>query len=67
MLQCKFGAETSKPTRWMSNAAPFARHLYLGWPELDDQNNYKGPLPKNCGHQWHGALIGQKEGKFRTA
>eukprot|EP00973_Karenia_brevis_P042676 5905744-Karenia_brevis.AAC.1 len=59
MYQCHFGALSAKPTRWLGNITAFAKHLHLGWPQFDNNNNsYQGPVPNTCGHERHEPLIG---------
>ena len=66
--QCHFGAGTSKPTRFATTLPATATVGHPGWPDLDDNNKYRGPLPAGCGHRHSSHLIGRKEdGSFLTA
>ena len=41
--------------------------LHFGWPVFFGTGRYKGPLPRNCGHEVHQRLIGKNaDGSFRT-
>ena len=48
--QCKFGATTPKPTRFMTNLEVADKRCYVGLPKFDRFWFYKGPLPRECGH-----------------
>ena len=71
IFQCMFGAQTSKPTRFLSNLARFQRapppHATL--PCLDSHHRYFGPLPKSCPHGRHDSLVGKDpvSRQWRTA
>ena len=68
IYQCQYGAETSKPTRFISDL-PGARNLpYPGWPKFTKNGKYRGPLPQSCPHTTHEPLLGRTEdGKFKTS
>ena len=45
--QSDFGAPYAKPTRFVDNAnADPHRHIHPGWPVLDANDKYLGPLPR---------------------
>jgi hypothetical protein len=68
LFQCEFGAQTPKPTRFLSDLDHFIGNFYLGAPEFYDDWSYKGPLPRVCPHPGaHQPLIGtDHEGKWKT-
>eukprot|EP00973_Karenia_brevis_P081248 11264381-Karenia_brevis.AAC.1 len=68
MYQCHFKALSAEPTKWLNNVTAVAKHLHLGWTQLDTKNPYQGPLPNTWGHGRHDALIGlDSNGKFKTS
>jgi len=69
IFQCEFGAETPKPTRFVSDLRFFEGNIFLGAPQFDKAWNYKGPLPSQCPHGGnHPQLIGTNEkGQWKTA
>ena len=68
IFQCEFGAETSKPTRFMTTLSASSTALHQGWPVFQGQQDYCGPLPPACPHGRHAKrLLGQQNGVFLTA
>ena len=69
IFQCEFGAETPKPTRFVSDLKFFEGNIFPGVPQFDKAWNYKGPLPPHCPHGGdHPQLIGVNElGQWKTA
>ena len=69
IFQCEFGAETPKPTRFVSDLKFFEGNTYPGVPQFDSTWHYKGPLPPRCPHDGrHPQLIGTNEwGQWKTA
>lgn len=65
--RCDFGCEEPrKPTRWAGNVEQLLCLGTPGWPVLDSQVRYLGPL-QPCGHR-HSQLLGAAApGTFRTA
>eukprot|EP00435_Cladocopium_sp_Y103_P008775 s235_g2.t1 len=65
--QCAYGADYPKPTRLLSDAHGLLQVGFHGWPVLNKDLYYMGPLPRACG-QNHDPLIGtNEEGQFKTA
>ena len=69
LFQCEFGAETPKPTRFLSDLDFFEGNIYEGVREFDKDWRYKGPLPRGCPHSGqHDPLIGtDQDGNWKTA
>ena len=67
IFQCGFGADTSKPTRFLSSI-PGIRATFSKWPAFDEQGKYVGPLPARCTHTRHiRRLIGKdSQGRWVT-
>lgn len=65
--QCSFGALTSKPTRLMTSVKISDKRCWFGLPSFDDAGNYKGPLPRHCGHKHVHKLIGKTASKWNTS
>ena len=63
--QCHFGADTPKPTRFLTTLFTDDSRCHFGWPQFSS-NAYCGPLPRSCGHVHQQKLIGQQDGKWRT-
>ena len=53
LFQCEFGAQTPKPTRFLSDLDHFVGNFYLGAPEFHDDWSYKGPLLEFAPIQGH--------------
>eukprot|EP00435_Cladocopium_sp_Y103_P069710 s303_g33.t2 len=65
--QCAYGADYPKPTRLLSDANGLLQVGFPGWPMLNKELYYLGPLPRSCGHN-HDPLIGTNDsGQFKTA
>ena len=43
--QAAWGRPFAKPTRLIFRAGRLGESMALGWPELDKEGKYKGPLP----------------------
>ncbi|CAL1141183.1 unnamed protein product [Cladocopium goreaui] len=67
IFQCAFGADTSKPTRFLSTI-PGIKSRYAKWPSFDQDGRYLGPLPARCTHKRHvRRLIGKdSQGRWVT-
>jgi len=65
--QCRFGAPTPKPTRFMTNMEVDDNRCYLALPKFDKLGFYKGPLPKQCGHVHTHKLIGKTAAQWNTS
>jgi uncharacterized membrane protein YgcG len=64
LAQLDFGTTSVKPTRLLLKVpGPLHPRMFTGMPQLDDEGNYLGPLPKMQGTP----LIGRLNGEFRTA
>ena len=62
VFQCEYGADTSKPTRFVTNLSSFQKQPppYAKLPWFSPQGRYQGPLPRNCPHPGaHSLLIGK--------
>ena len=60
--QCQFpGVDVKKPTRLFSDLLGVEGFGYPGWPVLDSNFNYRGPLPPGCGHAHTTKTIGKNE------
>ena len=71
LFQCWFLAATSKATRLLALGIkltdPEGHKLARGWPQFNDKGEYRGPLPRRCGHSFHRPLIGHDaSGGWRT-
>ena len=67
IFQCGYGADTSKPTRFLSSI-PGIKARFTKWPAFDEQGKYVGPLPARCTHTRHvRRLIGKdSQGRWVT-
>ena len=66
IYQCHFGADSPKPTRFISNRD--FQQQFSGFASFNADNTYVGPLPQQCGHRFHvKKLIGKHEGQWRTS
>ena len=55
-----------QPTRLAGNLDNMAAFGWTSWPQVSKDGQYRGPLPRNCGHD-HAPLIGiNDEGVFAT-
>ena len=62
VFQCEYGADTSRPTRFVTNLSSFQKHAppYAKLPWFSPEGRYRGPLPRHCPHPGaHGWLIGK--------
>lgn len=67
-FQCRFDANTSKPTRILTTFKLVSVEAYSTWPVFNDSFKYMGPLPPTCPHGSHShKLVGREAGKFRTS
>ena len=68
LFQCLLGAESCKPTRFVSTLPGMESWPYSGLPRFAQNGSYLGPLPPKCGSVTkHVQLIGQVNGVFATA
>ena len=69
IYQCHFGAESPKPTRFLSNLPGRKSFPHSAWPYFDSKHRYQGPLPFSCSHKKHvKKLIGKSsKGGFKTS
>ena len=65
--QCKFGAQTPKPTRFLTTFDIRDKRCFLGWPKFGTDGHYLGPLPKQCGHKHSHKLIGKTQERWNTS
>jgi len=65
--QCRFGAPTPKPTRFMTNMEVKDDRCHLALPKFDKLGFYRGPLPKQCGHVHTHKLIGKTAAQWNTS
>eukprot|EP00435_Cladocopium_sp_Y103_P031679 s3830_g8.t1 len=52
--QCTYGADYPKPTRLLSDAHGLLQLGFAGWPVLNKELYYMGPLPRHCGLDAYG-------------
>ena len=64
--QCHFGADTPKPTRFMTTLHTQDTRCLQTLPRFDKLGFYKGPLPRDCGHVHARNLIGKSNGAWNT-
>ena len=62
IFQCAYGADTSKPTRFLSTI-PGIQSRYAKWPSFDENGRYTGPLPSRCKHKRHVRRLIGKDSK----
>ena len=69
LYQCHFGAQSPKPTRFLSNLPGCRKLPYATWPKFTSAKRYLGPLPFHCTHKFHvKKLIGKSQkGGFQTS
>ena len=65
--QCHFGAETPKPTRFLSTIKTDDKRCWFKWPSFSVDHKYLGPLPKECGHIHQKKLIGKTATGWATS
>ena len=61
-----FGAETPKPTRFLSTIKPTIM-CWFKWPSFSVDHKYLGPLPKECGHVHQKKFIGKTATGWATS
>ena len=64
--QCHFGADTPKPTRFLTTMHTQDPRCLQTLPRFDKLGFYKGPLPRDCGHVHARKLIGKSKGTWNT-
>ena len=64
--QCTYGADYPKPTRLLSDAHGLLQLGYPGWPVLNKELYYLGPLPRACGHERPPLIGTNTNGGFKT-
>ncbi len=62
-----FGAETPKPTRFVSSIKTDDERSWFKWPIFSVDHKYLGPLPKECGHVHQKKLIGKTATGWATS
>jgi len=68
IYQCHFGAQSPKPTRFVTSIQLAKSFPCQGWPQFDELRNYLGQLPQSCSHKFlTRKLIGKEKGKWKTA
>ena len=69
LYQCHFGAQSPKPTRFLSNLPGCRKLPFATWPKFTSTKRYLGPLPFHCTHKFHvKKLIGKSQkGGFQTS
>ena len=67
--QCLFQASSPKPTRIFTNLSHFAVLGKYEWPQIGQEGQYLGPLPRQCQcGRLHRQLIAKDaQGRFRTS
>ena len=50
VFQCEFGAQTPKPTRFITDLMGFEGPIHSGSPQCNKNWKYQGPLPAQCPH-----------------
>ena len=50
IFQCEFGAQTPKPTRFVTDLMGFEGPIHSGIPQFNKNWKYQGPLPAQCPH-----------------
>ena len=58
---------TPKPTRFLTNMTVDDSRCYCALPKFDKFGFYKGPLPRQCGHEHSHKLIGKTDSQWNTA
>ena len=68
IFQCEFGAQTPKPTRFVTDLSGFEGPTHSGSPQFNKNWKYQGPLPTHCPRpDSHEQLIGQDaQGNWKT-
>ena len=65
--QCHFGAETPKPTRFLTTLETDDPRCWFKWPTFSADHKYLGPLPRDCGHVHQKKLIGRTSADWNTS
>ena len=65
--QCHFGAETPKPTRFLTTLETDDPRCWFKWPTFSADHKYLGPLPRDCGHFHRKKLIGRTSAGWNTS
>ena len=65
--QCHFGAETPKPTRFLTTLETDDPRCWFKWPTFSADHKYLGPLPRDCGHFHKKKLIGRTSAGWNTS
>ena len=56
LAQCAYGGPSRSPTRFTGNWTGLGSLGHTGWPRLDKEGCYRGPLPRHCGHDHSASL-----------
>ena len=56
LAQCAYGGPSRSPTRFTGIWAGLGSLGHPGWPRLDKEGCYRGPLPRHCGHDHSASL-----------
>ena len=64
--QCHFGADTPKPTRFLTTLETDDPRCWFKWPTFSADHKYLGPLPRDCGHVHRKKLIGRTSAGWNT-
>ena len=58
VYQCQHGADSPKPTRFLTSIQAAQHMPHMGPPRFDSEDKYVGPLPRYCGHRHKQRLLG---------
>ena len=56
LAQCAYGGPSRSPTRFTGTWTGLGSLGHPGWPSLDKEGCYRGPLPRHCGHDHSASL-----------
>ena len=56
LAQSAYGGPSRSPTRFTGNWTGLGSLGHTGWPRLDKEGCYRGPLPRHCGHDHSASL-----------
>ena len=56
LAQCAYGGPSRSPTRFTGTWTGLGSLGHPGWPRLDKEGCYRGPLPRHCGHDHSASL-----------
>ena len=56
LAQCAYGGASRSPTRFAGTWVGLGSLGHPGWPKLDKEGCYRGPLPRHCGHDHSSSL-----------